>query len=54
MSYRSDIKTAACPRCKTGRVMSGELQRKHNAKDEDGKIVCVDCKMKDIYASISK
>lgn len=44
------IKTTLCPKCKTGKVMTGRHQP-FNAKD-DGKIVCNDCKVAAIYATI--
>jgi hypothetical protein len=44
----SNAKERPCPRCSTGRIMTGN-QAQFNAKDEAGKQVCIDCKLKEIY-----
>jgi hypothetical protein len=42
-------KERPCPRCKTGRVMTGP-QTQYNARSKDGTIVCTDCRLREIIA----
>jgi hypothetical protein len=44
--------TALCLRCGVGTILTGE-QRKYNAKI-DGRDVCADCKVAEIYGRLSK
>jgi len=47
-------KTRLCSVCGSGKVMSGELGRQHNAKLDNGKICCADCKANEIFAKIGR
>jgi len=50
-TYDNDVKTKSCPTpgC-GGKIMTDELHRDFNAKNDSGKQVCPDCKVKEIYA----
>lgn len=34
----------------TGKIMTDELRRGYNAKSDDGKQLCPECKVREIYA----
>lgn len=51
MGYTNKTKTRPCPNKCGGSIMTDELHRDFNAK-VDGKRVCPDCKVKEIYASL--
>ncbi len=38
-----------CTRCGEKKIMTDELRREFNAKSNDGKRICADCKVKEIY-----
>jgi len=42
-------KFTRCQVCGVGKVMTDELRRGFNAKNDEGKIICPDCKIEEIY-----
>lgn len=48
VAFRNEIKTTDCPNGCGNKVMTGRHQE-FNARDKSGKIVCVECKVAELY-----